>query len=204
MACSLTPEELQSARCTLAQAYCRFASRLRRWVSHHLNGAAAYLSAEDVVQEAFCRTWERMCRGELAKELWDSEPRLYRWLCGTCRRIVHEAHRHKVYPLPDLTEGSEPQELGKPHWVAPSPPYPEELCTPSAEESLCSMESEQLLERLQEEVLQLPEPYRTVLLLRYWEHRQWLRIARQLHISRRTLHRWHAHAVKLLRHRLRR
>ncbi len=202
MVCSPTPEELQSARCALAQAYCRFASRLRRWVSHYLNGAAAYLSAEDVVQEAFCRTWERMCQGELAKELWDSQPRLYRWLRGTCRKIVHEAHRHRVYPLPGLTEGSEPQELGEPCWVAPFPPYSEALYSASAEESLCSMEREQLLGQLQDEVLQLAEPYRTVLLLRYWEEWDWLQIAQQLCVSRQTLYRWHTHAMGLLRQRL--
>jgi len=199
MACPLTPEELHSARCALAQAYCRFASRLRRWVSRHLNGAAAHVGAEDVVQEAFCRTWERICRGEFAQELWDSELRFYRWLCGICHRILHEAHRHVVYPLPALAEEPELQELSERPSAVPPPVYPEALCSASAEEHLQSLERERLLERLQAEVFQLPEPYRTVLLLRYWERRQWSYIVGQLHVSRQTLHRWHTHALQLLR-----
>jgi DNA-directed RNA polymerase specialized sigma24 family protein len=104
-----------------------------------------------------------------------------------------------LYPLPALAEEPELQELSERPSAVPPPAYPEALCSASAEEHLQSLERKHLLERLQAEVFQLPEPYRTVLLLRYWERWQWSYIAGQLHVSRQTLHRWHTHALELLR-----
>jgi len=205
MASPLGQEELCKARRALAQLYRRHASRLRWWVARRL-GMVVHLSADDVVQEAFCRTWERICQGELPEELWSSELWLYRWLCGTCWRIMHEAYRQRVYALAYPLEEPVPQEVEQEVDDSCSPLLPplhgEEPYSPSAWECLQSTELEQLEKALQDEVFKLAEPYRTVLLLRYWEEWDWLKIAQQLRVSRQTLYRWHTHAVGLLRQKL--
>jgi RNA polymerase sigma factor (sigma-70 family) len=169
--------------------------------------------AEDIVQEALTRAWEKIVRGALPHEIWATESKLDRWLWQASEYILLEhQRRQKHHALPHgLLSLNEEDAEALPNEVLPcgrgwslyrlselARALHHELYAPSAAEAVEAAEEWRFCEQLHHRVGSLPEPYRTVLLLRYWEEMRWDEIAHRLQRSRRTVLRWHHRVVTML------
>jgi RNA polymerase sigma-70 factor (ECF subfamily) len=144
--------------------------------------AAAYLrdssEAEDVVQAAFLKTWERW--GAMA-----ANPRLGAWVARVVRNeCIDRRRRQRLQRRYELSV------------LATS-----ERAEPDA--GLASAEGDASdLERVWKAVLDMPDPYRSVLILRFGEGLSYQQIARSLDLPLGTVKTHVARAVRRVRLRL--
>lgn len=205
-----TNEELQAAREAVTCWHRVRYRALRDWVALRLRAVPPAFKAEDIVQEALARLWEGILSGRVACSVWETENRLDCWLRHTCEHIISECRRKAQKALstvsqPPIGEQGEPlaeddrpgglslyqmSELSR--WLG------QQLYSPSAEEALEREHTEAILGKVQENVCGLPEPYRTVVLRRYWEATPWQAIAGELGLSLRSLYRRHREALGML------
>jgi len=128
--------------------------------------------AEDVVQETWVATLARPTRGV---------DDLGAWMSGVARNLARRSLRARVRRR-DREERVEPM---------PPPPTPEEI-----------LEQERVRKRVVDAVLALHEPYRTAVILRYWQDLAPAEIARRLGVPAATVRTRLKRALDTMRERL--
>ena len=140
---SLVAAVLSKDRKATAEFVTRFADRLYAYVRSRL--APHHGEVDDLVQEIFLAAWENLSR-------YQGTGPLQAWVIGIARHKVEDYYRARLRALEPIED-----------------PHQEHFVSSVVPEFHLALEQDEMEAKTRSVLASLPEPYRLVLIWRYWE-----------------------------------